>query len=88
MDPLAMYLGEEDKDRTYDVVHQFLSLLLCYLRLATNVNIDKDIVEYTLGSLDSFVYHWFEALDKGENHFQWKEFETVFRTKFIPHDHI
>ena len=88
MDPPARYSGEEDKDRTYDVVHQFLSQLSRYLHLATNVDMEKDIVEYVLGSLDGFAYRWFEALDKGENHFRWKEFETAFRTKFIPHDHV
>jgi hypothetical protein len=78
MDSPAKYSGEKDKDRTYDVVHQFLSQLSRYLRLATNVDMDKDIVEYVLGFLDGFAYRWFEAMDKGDTHFRWKEFETAF----------
>ena len=88
MDPPAKYSGEKDKDRTYNAVHQFLSQLSRYLRLATNVDMDDDIVEYVLGFLDGFAYRWFEALDKGEIPFRWKEFEAAFRTKFIPREHV
>src|SRR5216117_2500978 len=88
MDPPAKYSGEKDKDRTYNAVHQFLSQLSRYLRLATNVDMDDDIVEYVLGFLDGFAYRWFEALDKGDTPFRWKEFEATFHSKFIPHEHI
>src|SRR5436190_11399458 len=88
MDPPAKYSGEKDKDRTYDAVHQFLSQLSRYLRLATNVDMEDNIVEYVLGFLEGFAFHWFDALDKGETPFHWKEFETAFRTKFIPCEHI
>ncbi|TMI83036.1 MAG: hypothetical protein E6H10_08600 [Bacteroidetes bacterium] len=88
MDPPAKYSGEKDKDRTYNAVHQFLSQLSRYLRLATNVDMDDDIVEYVLGFLDGFAYRWFEVLDKGNTPFRWKEFEATFRSKFIPREHI
>ena len=45
---------------------------------------NKDIVKYVLGFLDGFAYHWFEALDKGNTPFCWKDFEAAFHTKFIP----
>jgi len=48
------YSGDKDKDRTYNAVHQFLSQLSRYLRLATNVDMSKDVVEYLLGFLDGF----------------------------------
>ena len=45
-------------------------------------------MEYVLGFLDGFAYRWFEALDKGDTPFRWKEFEATFRSKFIPREHI
>jgi hypothetical protein len=42
--------------------------------LATNVNKDKDIIEYLLGFLDGFAYGWF---DKGKFDFRWAEFEAA-----------
>src|SRR4030095_11756460 len=44
--------------------------------------------EYVLGSLDGFAYDWFEALNKGDTPFRWKEFEAAFRAKFVPRDHV
>jgi hypothetical protein len=66
----------------------FLSQLSRYLRLATNVNIDRDITEYVLGFLDGFAYCWFETLDKGRDDFRWDEFEAAFRENFIPREYI
>jgi hypothetical protein len=88
MDPPKKYVGEKDTERTYQAVHMFLSQLSRYLRLATNVDMDKDITEYVLGFLDGFAYCWFETLDKGEFEFRWVEFEAVFRDKFIPREYI
>jgi hypothetical protein len=56
MDPPKKYVGEKDSERTYQAVHMFLSQLSRYLRLATNVDIDRDITEYVLGFLDGFAY--------------------------------
>ena len=64
MDPPPKYSGEKDNDRTYDTVHQFLSQLSRYLRLAMNIDMDDDIVDYVLGFLDGFAYRWFEASDE------------------------
>jgi hypothetical protein len=47
------YVGEKDSERT-PTVHMFISQLSPYLRLATNVDVDKDITEYVLGFLDGF----------------------------------
>ena len=88
MDPPAKYSGEKDKDRTFYAVHQFLSQLSRYLRLATNIDMEDDIVEYVFGFLDGFAYRWFETLDKGDEPFHWKDFEAAFRTKFIPGEHV
>src|SRR5438046_6005188 len=49
---------------------------------------DKDISEYVLGSLDGFVFEWFDMLDKGKEPFVWEKFESAFRGKFIPKEHI
>ena len=49
---------------------------------------DKDILEYILGFLDGFAFEWFDTLDKGETPFLWKDFESAFRGKFIPKEHI
>ena len=88
MDPPAKYSGERDKDHTYNMVHQFLSQLSRYFRLATYIDMDEDITEYILGSLEGFAFDWFETLDKGNTPFRWQEFETAFRKKFIPRDHV
>jgi hypothetical protein len=88
MDPPAKYSGDKEKDWTYDAVHQFLSQLSRYLRLATNVDMDADIAEYVFGFLEGFAFRWFDALDKGTDAFRWKDFETAFRTKFIPREHV
>jgi hypothetical protein len=70
MDPPEKYSGEKDKDRTYAAVHQFLGQLSRYLRLATNIDMDADIVKYVLGFLSGFAYDWFEAMDKGDTPFK------------------
>src|SRR5271169_2235524 len=88
MDPLKRYTGNKETDRTYDAVQLFLSQLSRYLRLATHIDMDKDISEYVASSLDGFAYKWFEALDKGTEPFAWVKFEKVFRRKFIPREHI
>src|SRR5204862_7692860 len=88
MDPPAKYTGDKDSDRTYAVVHKFLSQLSPYFRLATNIDMDKDISEYILGFLDGFAFEWFDNLDKGDTPFLWKDFESAFRGKFIPKEHI
>ena len=56
MEPSAKYKGDTDADRTYTEVHKFLSQLSRYLRLATNVNMKKDISEYVMGYLDGFAF--------------------------------
>jgi hypothetical protein len=66
----------------------FLSRLSCYLGLAINMDVDKDITEYVLGFLNRFAYHWFETLHIGKDDFHWIEFEVVFHDKFIPHEYI
>jgi len=88
MDPPEKYSGEKDSDRTYAVVHKFLSQLSRYFHLATNVDMDKDISEYVLGSLDGFAFEWFDMWDKGKEPFVWEKFESAFRGKFIPKEHI
>ena len=67
LDPPVKYMGEKAAERTYEAVHQFLSQLSRCLRLATHVDMGKDIAEYVLGFLDGFAYRWFEALEKGDN---------------------
>ena len=88
MDPPEKYSGEKTDERTYEAVHQFLSQLSRYFRLATHIDMDADITEYVLGFLKGFAYRWFEALDKGNQAFRWQEFESAFRTKFIPREHV
>ena len=56
MDSPKKYVGEKDSERTYQAVYMFLSQLSRYLRLATNVDINRDITEYVLGFLDGFAY--------------------------------
>ena len=56
MDPPKKYVGEKDSERTYQAVYIFLSQLSRYLRLAINVDINRDITEYVLGFLDGFTY--------------------------------
>jgi hypothetical protein len=41
MDPPRKYVGEKDSERTYQAAHMFLSQHSRYLRLATNVDVDK-----------------------------------------------
>ena len=48
----------------------------------------KDISEYVLEFLDGFAFEWFDTLDKGEEPFLWKDFESAFREKFIPKEYI
>src|SRR5271169_3294287 len=88
MDAPRKYSGEKEDERTYEAVHLFLSQLSRYLRLATYIEMDRDVSEYVLGFLDGFAYRWFETLDKGTTSFRWKEFETAFRKKFIPREHV
>ena len=51
--------------RTYEAVHQFLTEVSRYLRLATHVDMEDDISEYAAAFLDGFAYIWFENLNKG-----------------------
>src|SRR5436305_3585371 len=64
MEPPKKYSGDKDKERTYDAVQLFLSQLSRYFRLATNVDMRKDIAEYIPSFLEGFAYRWFAALDK------------------------
>ena len=52
------------------------------------MNMNKDISEYILGFLDGFAFEWFDILDKSEESFLWKDFESAFHRKFIPKEHI
>src|SRR5437667_6140659 len=88
MEPPAKYTGEKDSEMSYDAVMLFLSQLSRYFRLATHVNLKKDITEYVLGFLDGFAYKWLETLDKGDKSFTWRKFERKFREKFIPPEHF
>jgi len=88
MEPPAKYTGEKDSEMSYDAVMLFLSQLSRYFRLATHVNLKKDITEYVLGFLDGFAYKWLETLDKGDKSFTWRRFERKFREKFIPPEHF
>src|SRR6266480_5404666 len=88
MEPPAKYTGEKDSEMSYDAVMLFLSQLSRYFRLATHVNLKKDITEYVLGFLDGFAYRWLESLDKGDKSFTWRKFERKFREKFIPPEHF
>ena len=88
MEPPAKYTGEKDSEMSYDAVMLFLSQLSRYFRLATHVNLKKDITEYVLGFLDGFAYKWLESLEKGDKSFTWKRFERKFREKFIPPEHF
>src|SRR5271154_102033 len=88
MEPPKKYSGDKDNERTYDAVQLFLSQLSRYFRLATNVDMRKDISEYIPSFLDGFAYRWFAALDKGTEPFKWRHFEKTFRKKFIPREHI
>src|SRR5205814_8029838 len=88
MEPPAKYTGEKDSEMSYDAVMLFLSQLSRYFRLATHVNLKKDITEYVLGFLDGFAYKWLESLDKGDKSFTWRKFERKFREKFIPPEHF
>ena len=87
-DPPVRYSGSTDAERSYDAVKLFLSQLSRYLRLSTHVDMEDDISEYVTFFLDGFAYKWFETLDKGDKPFLWKDFEEVFRKKFIPREHI
>ena len=87
MEPPTKYSGEKDSERTYDAVHLFLSQLSRYLRLATYIDMEKDIAEYLAAFLDGFAYRWFETLDKGGKPFVWKDFEHAFRGKFVPREY-
>ena len=87
-DPPARYSSSTDAERSYDAVKLFLSQLSRYLRLSTHVDMEDDISEYVTFFLDGFAYKWFETLDKGDKPFLWKDFEEVFRKKFIPREHI
>src|SRR5436190_22595444 len=84
MEPPAKYTGEKDSEMSYDAVMLFLSQLSRYFRLATHVNLKKDITEYVLGFLDGFAYKWLESLEKGDKSFTWKRFKRKFHKKFIP----
>src|SRR5216117_835424 len=86
--PPAKYTGEKDSEMSYDAVMLFLSQLSRYFRLATHVNLKKDITEYVLGFLDGFAYKWLETLDKGDKSFTWRRFERKFHEKFIPPKHF
>src|SRR5438552_1484764 len=88
MEPPAKYTGEKDSEMSYDAVMLFLSQLSRYFRLATHINLKKDITEYVLGFLDGFAYKWLETLDKGDKSFTWRRFERKFREKFIPPEHF
>ena len=88
MEPPKKYSGDKDNERTYDAVQLFLSQLSRYFRLATNVDMRKDISEYIPSFLDGFAYRWFAALDKGTESYKWRHFEKAFRKKFIPREHI
>src|SRR5438876_3085201 len=88
MEPPAKYTGEKDSEMSYDAVMLFLSQLSRYFRLATHINLKKDITEYVLGFLDGFAYKWLESLDKGDKSFTWRKFERKFREKFIPPEHF
>ena len=88
MDPPANYVGESDSERSYDAVHVFLGQLSRYFRLATYIELDKDISEYLFSFLDGYAYRWFETLNKGEEPFSWERFESAFRKKFIPREYI
>src|SRR5436305_10904145 len=58
MEPPKKYSGDKDNERTYDAVQLFLSQLSRYFRLATNVDMRKDISEYTPSFIDGFAYRW------------------------------
>src|SRR5438552_2477106 len=88
MEPPAKYTGEKDSEMSYDAVMLFLSQLSRYFRLATHVNLKKDITEYVLGFLDGFAYKWLETLDKGDKSFNCRRFEGKFCEKFIPPEHV
>src|SRR5437762_3140016 len=88
MEPPAKYTGEKDSEMSYDAVMLFLSQLSRYFRLATHINLKKDVTEYVLGFLDGFAYKWLESLDKGDKSFTWRKFERKFREKFIPPEHF
>src|SRR5436305_1385799 len=88
MEPPTKYTGEKDSEMSYDAVMLFLSQLSRYFRLATHVNLKKDITEYVLRFLDGFAYKWLESLDKRDKSFTWRKFERKFHEKFIPPEHF
>src|SRR5438046_6923325 len=49
MDPPAKYSGERDKDHTYNMVHQFLSQLSRYFRLATYIDMNENVTACIYG---------------------------------------
>ena len=55
--------------------------------MSTHVNIEYDISEYVAFFLDGFAYK-FDNLDKGNKPYLLRDFEEVFRRKFIPREHI